>query len=74
MGRAEFGLKFVQTFRADFRPAYKIFSQRRTHLSPVSVDAIDLINLSINKTSNKIQTVHFVVAVENTTYYQLFHK
>jgi len=29
-GRAGFGLKFVKMFRADFGPAYRSFSQKRT--------------------------------------------
>jgi len=44
--RAGFGLKFVKIFRADFGPAYKIYSQRGTLLSPVTVEAIALIKSS----------------------------
>ena len=47
--RVGFGLKLVKMFRADFGPANKMFSQWRTLLSPVTVEAIELIKPSMKK-------------------------
>jgi len=42
-GRAGFGIQFVKMFRTDFGPVCNFFSQLQTLLSPVSVEAIELI-------------------------------
>jgi len=45
--QAGYRVKFVKMFRADFGLACTFFSQQRTLLSPVTVEAIELIKSSI---------------------------